>query len=139
MANIFNVLKHKDTGADTLETIDISTSNATFALKTQNTNSAFIQMKITVKAGGDTVNMEISGQPSWSNTENEKVHFAQKDDSDNTLSKRLEVFDALTPDGGYLIPITYTKSIDKIIIYLEVVGVGQDTVLYIGAGFDSTQ
>lgn len=124
---------------NSLEIISISANKATLALNTLNTVEAFIQVKITSMTGGDTLTVELSGTPLWSTVENEKVHFAQKDDSDNTLSKRQEVFTSVTPDGGFLIPITYLKCIEKIIIYLEITGAGQDMILYVGGGFDSTQ
>lgn len=139
MPNEFNVIKYKDSDKDTLTTVSIGVSAARFYFETFNTDAAFIQIKITQLEPDTEVTMEISATPAWSSEEVERVHFAIKDDSDNTLSKRQEVFETITPNDGFLIPVTYLKSIAKIVIDLEVTGANQNTELNIGAGFDSKQ
>jgi len=138
MPNVFNVLKYKDTNIDTLQTISTGVSTARFSLNVANTESAFIQIDLAELEANTSMIMELSATPSWADGI-KVVHFAIKDPDTNTLSKRQEVFGNITPDDGYLIPITYTRSIEKIIIDIEIIGANQNTVLNIGAGINSNQ
>jgi hypothetical protein len=136
--NSFNVIKYGGTGKDTLDTIlkDEANGKAKFSFDTQNTQKAWVQVKLPVLIG-TTLTMKISGVPAWAADKEEPVHFVKKDPATDNLLIRKEVYNTPNENGGDLIPIEYSQAIIKIIIEIETTGANQESILYIGAGFSS--
>lgn len=137
--NSFNVINFENTNRPTLETIskDEPAGKARFALKTQNTEKALIQVKLPFLSAGTILNIEISGAARWAADKNEPIHFVEKDPGTNTLKSRKVVYENANENGGDFLPIEYSAAVEKIIIDIEVTGANQETILYIGGGFSS--